>query len=145
MKKYGFVLFFAALVGFSGGTFAKGAKGLWVGEDGMAKMKVAVCEGDTLCAKIIWLREPNDKNGKPLIDSNNGEPRLRQRPIMGLPVAYDMKQTHSNKWAGRVYDPKRGGQTYTGYLTLLNDGRMQVQGCLGFLCQSEYWRPLAAN
>ncbi|MCF6198696.1 MAG: DUF2147 domain-containing protein [Hyphomicrobiaceae bacterium] len=126
---------------FGGGAFAKGAKGLWVGEDGLAKMKVAVCGGGTLCARIVWLRDPKDANGRPLIDDNNGDARLRTRPIIGLPVAYNMKPTAANKWQGVVYDPKRGGSTYTGYLNLLSDGRMKVTGCLGFICESEFWRP----
>ncbi len=84
----------------------------------------------------------NDKNGKPLVDDNNGDVSLRKRPILGLPVAYNMKQTHSNKWQGRVYDPQRGGPSYTGYMTVQSDGRMKVQGCLAFICESEYWSPL---
>jgi len=126
---------------FGGGAFAKGAKGLWVGEDGLAKMNVALCGDGALCAKIVWLRDPNDAKGRPLIDDNNGDVRLRKRPIIGLPVAYNMKPTAANKWQGIVYDPKRGGSTYTGYLDLLSDGRMKVTGCLGFICESEYWRP----
>ena len=143
MKLFSSVLLMAALLGFAGQASATGAKGMWLDQKGQAKMKVAVCGGGTLCAKIVWLREPNDKNGRPQIDSNNGDASLRKRPIIGLPVAYNMKQTHSNKWKGRVYDPQRGGSTYSGSMTLLGDGRMKVTGCLAFLCESEYWSPLA--
>ena len=143
MKSLGLALILGVLVGFSGQAMAIEARGMWMDAEGKAKMKVATCGGGTLCAKIVWLRQPNDKNGKPLIDDNNGDASLRTRPIIGLPVAYNMKKTHSNKWAGRVYDPQRGGSTYTGYMTLLSDGRMQVQGCLGFLCESEYWTSLS--
>ena len=133
-------LFVGGLV-LANGAYAKGAKGLWMGEDGLAKMEVAPCGSDVLCAKIVWLRTPNDDKGHPLIDDNNGDARLRNRPIIGLPVAFDMKSTGANKWQGIVYDPKRGGSTYTGYLNLLSDGRMKVTGCLGIFCESEYWRP----
>ena len=142
MKSLMNVFLLAGLIGFSGQANAMGAKGMWLDQKGQAKMKVAVCGGETLCAKIVWLRQPNDKNGKPLVDDNNGDVSLRKRPILGLPVAYNMKQTHSNKWQGRVYDPQRGGPSYTGYMTVQSDGRMKVQGCLAFICESEYWSPL---
>ena len=133
-------LFFAGLL-FASGSFAKGVEGLWMDESGAAKMKVAPCGKGTICAKIVWLRHPNDASGRPLVDDNNGDARLRRRPILGLPVAYDMRPSGRNKWQGIVYDPKRGGQSYTGYLTLLRDGRMKVTGCLGIFCESEYWSP----
>ncbi len=142
MKIFTSVLLMATLIGFAGQANANGAKGMWLDQKGQAKMKVGVCGGGTLCARIVWLRQPNDSRGQPLVDSNNGDTSLRKRPILGLPVAYNMRQTHSNKWKGRVYDPQRGGATYKGSMTLLRDGRMKVTGCLLFVCESEYWSPL---
>ncbi len=132
-------------MGFSGAASANEARGMWLDQDGKAKIKVDICEDGTLCARIVWLRQPNDERGRPLIDDNNGNARLRNRPIIGLPVAYNMRQTKPNRWVGRVYDPQRGGSTYTGYMTLLRDGRMKVTGCLAFLCESEYWSPIASR
>ncbi len=144
MKIFVRVLLVAVLMGLSGQASAlgAGAKGMWLDQRGKAKMKVDVCNDGTLCARIVWLRDPNDAKGRPLIDGNNGNARLRKRPIIGLPVAYNMRQTHSNKWKGRVYDPQKGGSTYTGSMTLLRDGRMKVTGCLLFVCESQYWSPL---
>ncbi len=145
MRIFTAIMVLVALAGFSGSVSAMEARGLWLNEGGKAKIEVATCGGEMLCARIVWLRDPLDERGRPLVDDNNGDARLRNRPIIGLPVAYNMKQTHANKWAGRVYDPQRGGPSYTGYMTLLRDGRMKVTGCLGFICQSEYWRPLSRN
>ena len=142
MKFVRAMIFVVSLSVFAGHAVALDARGLWLDGEGRAKMRVDFCEGGTLCAKIVWLRQPTDRHGKPLVDSNNGDVRLRNRPIIGLPVAYNMRKTGSNEWTGRVYDPQRGGQTYTGYMTLLRDGRLKVQGCLGFICESEYWSPL---
>lgn len=143
MNMFRSALLLAAFFCFSGQAFAIDAKGMWLDQQGQAKIRVANCNGNTLCARIVWLRQPNDKYGKPLIDDNNGDVKLRKRPIIGVPVAYNMRQTHANKWAGRVYDPQRGGSTYSGSMTLLADGRMKVTGCLAFICESEYWSPLS--
>ena len=150
MKYFSRALLFVVGVALGGFVFASGAfakdaigsaKGLWMGEGGLAKMQVDPCGSGMLCAKIVWLRDPNDAKGVTLIDDNNGDARLRNRPIIGLPVAYDMKPAGASKWEGRVYDPKRGGSTYSGYMSLLRDGRMKVTGCLGIFCESEYWQP----
>ena len=143
MKIFTSALLMAALIGFTGQAHAQGAKGMWLDQKGQAKMKVGVCGGGTLCARIVWLRQPNDNRGRPLVDSNNGDTSMRKRPIIGLPVAYNMRKAEGNKWKGRVYDPQRGGSTYSGSMTLMTDGRMKVTGCLMFICESEFWSPLA--
>ncbi len=147
MKKYiPMALLFSLLLSlpvFAPAIASAGAvKGLWMDEEGEARIRVDSCGKGLLCAKIVWLRRPNDENGRPLVDDGNSDERLRRRPIIGIPVAYDMKQTHENKWQGRVYDPKRGGPSYSGYMTLMRDGRMKVTGCLAFICESEYWKPV---
>ncbi len=142
MKHFVKILLLATLVGMTSAASAMGPMGLWTDEKGKARMKVAVCDDGTLCARIVWLRQPNDKNGKPLVDDLNGDSKLRNRPIIGVPVAYNMVKTRANEWSGRVYDPQRGGQTYKGTMTLLKNGRMKVTGCLMFICETEYWNPV---
>ncbi len=39
-----------------------------------------------LCAKIVWLQDPNDSKGRPLHDVRNENPSMRDRPILGLPI-----------------------------------------------------------
>lgn len=118
---------------------ALGPQGMWVVRDGRAKVRVENC-GQALCGRIVWLQEPKDENGEPLTDGNNSDPALRNRPIIGLPIAYDMVPQQDGYWTGVVYDPERGS-AYDGSMTLLPDGRMKVTGCLaGFLCESNYWQ-----
>jgi len=120
--------------------------GMWSVRGGRAKIKVGNCENDKtkLCAHIVWLRpdERRDAQGRPRADRRNKNASLRNRPILGLPVAYDMAPAGPGKWQGKVYDPERGSE-YKGYMKLMPDGRMKVTGCLvAFLCESKYWRPL---
>jgi uncharacterized protein (DUF2147 family) len=114
------------------------AIGMWQVRDGRAKVKVDRC-GKTLCARIVWLKEPNDDAGQPLTDGNNVDPAQRNRPILQLPVAYNMVQQSETYWTGAVYDPERG-KAYDGSLRLLDDGRLEVKGCVLFLCESNYWQ-----
>ena len=44
----------------------------------------------TYCACTTWLKEPNDKNGNPRTDKNNPQEHMRQRPLLGMKVMYDL-------------------------------------------------------
>ena len=46
---------------------ASDPSGIWLNDVGSAKMEVTKC-GKGICAKIVWLKDPNDSKGKPLHD-----------------------------------------------------------------------------
>ncbi len=114
--------------------------GIWLARNGKANVKVAKC-GSGICANIISLKKPNDKNGKPLHDGNNPNPRLKSRPILGLPLFVSMRKTGNGTWQGKVYDPEKGG-TFKGYVTQISGNILKVQGCLsmGFPCETYMWK-----
>ena len=59
--------------------------GFWYKPDAERESKIQVFKcgkGKTqLCAKIIWLKNPNDSTGKALHDVRNENPSMRGRPI----------------------------------------------------------------
>src|SRR5437868_3615775 len=65
--------------------------GMWLSQDGDVKIKVSHC-GSEICGHIAWLKEPNDKNGKPKVDINNADASKRSRPVMGSAVILPMKE-----------------------------------------------------
>jgi uncharacterized protein (DUF2147 family) len=78
--------------------------GMWLSQDGDVKMKVARC-GNDICGTIAWLKEPNDKNGKPKVDSNNADASKRNRPVMGSAVILPMKADGADKDAEQLIAP----------------------------------------
>src|SRR5713226_7785521 len=101
----------------SGGAFAGDPTGLWLTEDGDAKVRIASC-GTAICGTIAWLKEPNDKQtGKPKLDKNNADAAQRGRPIIGVAVVLSMKSDGNDKWSGQIYNAE-DGKTYSGSLTL---------------------------
>ncbi len=91
-----------------------------------------------LCAKIVWLQDPLYK-GKPLIDIRNENPRLRNRPILGLPMINGMAQVAANQWKGNIYNPE-DGNTYSATLTLVSRNQINLRGCKGWiLCGERTW------
>jgi len=92
-----------------------------------------------LCAKIVWLQDPNDSNGRPLHDIRNENPSMRDRPILGLPIMSGLVPAATNQWKGSIYNPE-DGNTYSVTLTMVSRNQINVRGCKGWiLCGERTW------
>lgn len=122
-------------------AYAADAIGVWVTEDGKARVRVAAC-GPALCGTIISLKEPTDpETGRPKTDKNNADASLRTRPMIGVQIVLAMKPSGTaNKWTGQVYNAE-DGKTYSGSLTLQNANTIKLEGCIlgGLVCKSSSW------
>ena len=82
--------------------------GLWLDNEGKAAIEIARCDRN-MCGNIVWLKEPNDKDGKPWADILNADESKRKTPICGLPVMGDLKRETNGEWTGGwIYDPEQG-------------------------------------
>lgn len=111
--------------------------GIWLTQAGDARVHVSQCSGG-ICGRVVWLREPNDRNGQPLRDDKNANPSLAQRPIVGLPIFSGLQPVAANRWSGRIYNAD-DGQTYAANVTYPGGATLEVQGCMGALCGGETW------
>lgn len=110
--------------------------GTWLTQKRDAQIRVSRC-GHALCGTIVWIKNAIDpKTGKPPVDEENPDPRLRHRPILGLRI-FAMTR-HDNRWIGQIYNSD-DGQSYAGKITLRGPNSLQVQGCAGVICGSETW------
>ncbi len=127
----------AAVMAISTPAAAKAPiEGRWVTEDKDAIIEIKPC-GSTICGRIIrFLVAPPTPNPK---DTENPNPKLRKRPIMGLAVLSGFKAEKAGKYRGKIYDPKVG-KTYKSFLSVRKNGTLKVQGCIGPFCQSQTWR-----
>lgn len=110
--------------------------GVWYDDTGKGAVEISSC-GSSLCGRIVWLREPNDANGRPLTDGYNPEAGKRKRPICGLPVLGGLKRQSNGTWDdGWIYDPKEG-KSYDVELRLRGADTLQVTGYIGTKLFSE--------
>lgn len=122
----------AALAGDPAGT--------WLTESGKARVRVGDC-GGAICGTIVWLKEPNDENGKAKTDIRNADASKRSRPIIGTPIVLGMKPSGTpDKWTGQLYNAE-DGKTYSGSLTLTGPGSIKLEGCVmgGLVCKAQRW------
>lgn len=111
-------------------------EGDWLTQAGSAKVKVAPCAGkpDRMCGVVSWLRNTAAK------DTNNPDPALRSRPILGMALIRDFKPAGPGQWTGgKIYDPE-SGKTYDSKIRINPNGTLKVEGCVLVVCQAQTWK-----
>src|SRR5512135_3315733 len=135
MKKIGFLLALALLLGLSTGASAQSPDaivGKWLNTKGTAHVEIYK-EGGKYFGKIVWLKEPvypkDDKKGmagKTKVDRENPDAAKRSQPILGLVILRDFNHAGNNAWdSGRIYDPENG-KDYSCKMTLKDSEHLEV-------------------
>ena len=97
-----------------------------------------------ICAEIVHVITEDGIDPLTVLDENNREEELRDRPLIGINMfdGFRKEQLLNNILdGGKIYDPRRG-RFYDAELSLLESGNLLVEGCLLFICDGEEWLPL---
>lgn len=147
MKKIGsFVILFLALSAWLGVKINAQNKpddilGIWFNEEKTSKVEIFK-KGSLYFAKIVWLKELNDKvTGKPRVDNLNPDVKLQKTPLLGLVIMKNFVFDGKDEWEdGTIYDPKKG-KTYSCYMSFDGLGILKIRGYIGFslLGRTTYW------
>jgi uncharacterized protein (DUF2147 family) len=105
--------------------------GNWLSAEKKSKIEIFK-KGKKYFGKIVWMKEPNMKNGKPKLDFQNPDEKKRKQPILGLEILKDFVYDGDFEWEdGTIYDP-RDGETYSCDMTLLeNKNELEIRGYIG--------------
>lgn len=110
--------------------------GIWRTVRHGALGEILDCGNQTPCGRLSWI-DPAQSQGNTQ-DIRNRNPRLRDRPLIGVPVLYGFAPTNGGWEAGQLYNPD-DGKTFDARMTLLSRDELQVTGCIGPLCRSQIW------
>jgi uncharacterized protein (DUF2147 family) len=115
--------------------------GRWVTEGGWSHVEIYQC-GPHLCGRIVWLKEPREKDGSIKVDGKNPDPKKRAQTIRGLTILWNFAPTSDpGEWdGGRVYNPL-DGDVYRAKLRMRPDGKLEMRGyvVLPLFGGSQYW------
>jgi uncharacterized protein (DUF2147 family) len=123
----------AAMLAATPAMAATPIAGKWITAEKDSIIEIAPC-GTNMCGKISKFLTP--VQGPPF-DRNNPDPKLKNRPLLGLPILLALKDG-GKQWEGNIYDPKKG-KTYKSKAFLNPNGTLTVKGCVAFFCQSFVW------
>ena len=128
LRKIPSILVAASLLLAPASVLAEEILGLW--DAGESHVEIYAC-GDRLCGRIAELDEPLDEDGKEKLDTNNPDPALQSRPLIGMDLIAGFVRGGKKKWEdGTIYDP-RDGKTYKCVMKLQRDGTLKVRGYVG--------------
>jgi uncharacterized protein (DUF2147 family) len=112
-------------------------EGLWLVEDQAGRIRIEKC-GNEMWGFLAWQKEARN-------DTNNPNPALRNKSMVGVPILLGMKPVGDDRWEGNVYNP-RDGKTYSSKIAMLPSGKLEIKGCvMGILCSGENWSRLAQD
>ncbi|MEO1569186.1 MAG: DUF2147 domain-containing protein [Pseudomonadota bacterium] len=125
----------------------KDVYGTWLTQAGSAKVDITDCGDGTPCGTIAWMDPASMREGltpATAVDENNPDPARRNDPVLGLTILSDFDEKRSDWRGGRIYDPEEG-KSYGSRLKRLDNGTLQVKGCIGPICQTQVWTPTNAS
>lgn len=116
--------------------------GIWLVQDKDAKAMVYEKEDGTLEGKLIWLKEPLEKDGTAKLDTKNPDKTLAKNPLLNsIFLTGFKKEKDENKWSGgKIYDAK-SGNTYKAWMKPEGSDKMKLRGYVGISLfgRSEEW------
>lgn len=130
-----------ALMLLTAPAFAHPAEGEWLTDGGKSFVQIAACEeqANQFCGTITRTRSHKDQDGDLWVDKKNKEPALRDRPLIGFEILTGFDDKGEGRLrGGTIYNPE-DGKTYNSKITVLDDDRIRVEGCVLFFCRSYVW------
>lgn len=114
-------LIVAVASGLSTAGQATGLDGVWLRDDGNARVRIGPC-GDKICATNLWIG-----------DTTKGE-------AIGDKLVMSLTRESPGRFSGTAYDAKRG-MTYA-ITVKVGDDALETRGCVlyGVLCKAVGWR-----
>ena len=107
--------------------------GRWLTDTRDGIIQIAPC-GKALCGRLVKMLRPPEGPGT---DRNNPDPKLRSRPLIGLPILTGFV-ADGDRWKGEAYDPKVG-RSYATTLERTGADTLKVKGCVMILCRTVTW------
>jgi uncharacterized protein (DUF2147 family) len=119
--------------------------GTWLTQDGKARIRVEKCgpQEKNLCGYAVWLKVPNNDEGKPRVDFRNPDPKKRARASLGHQLILGLKLNEDARYEGKIYNAE-DGKFYDVTIWSEEPEELTVKGCLiAFLCQSQTWKKVS--
>ena len=103
--------------------------GVWANGSGKGHIQIYKT-GNKYNGKIVWLKEPNGKDGQPKVDRHNPDPSKRARQVMGMVMLRNFVFDDGEWTDGYIYNPQ-DGKEYKAYIKMNNSNEIAVRGYMG--------------
>ena len=108
--------------------------GTFFTEAGTSRVTIEDCGDGSPCGRVSAIN-PNaleDGETPKSVTTKAGD------PVLGLLMLEGFEKRKNDWRGGTIYDPSED-KTYASRLKRLDDGNLQVKGCIGPFCQTQVW------
>lgn len=112
----------------------KDVYGTFLVEAGNAHVTIADCGDGTPCGRVSWA------DPEVMLDGLTPEEAITPRgePLIGTLMLEGFEPKKRDWRGGTIYDPEND-KTYASRIKRLENGDLQVKGCIGPICQTQVW------
>jgi len=114
--------------------------GTFVTQKEGSHIRISDCGDGTPCGVIVWIDPASVSEGVTPETATDA----KGDKILGLTMLEGFRQKANGWTGGTIYNPKEG-KTYGSKIRLLEDGVLEVKGCIGPICQTQLWPPADAT
>lgn len=114
--------------------------GLFATEDGGSHISIEDCGDGTPCGTVVWIDPSEIESGVAPEDLTTKS----GKKVLGLLMLEGFSRQRSDWRGGTIYSPE-ADKTYAARLKRRDDGRLQVKGCVGPICQTQIWTVVRAS
>lgn len=111
--------------------------GRYLTEEKNSHVEIIDCGDGSPCGTVVWL----DKTMLPEGVTPETAKSKKGEKVLGLKMLQGFERKKDDWRDGTIYAPGKG-KTYKSRLKRLDDGNLEVKGCIAFLCQTQIWTPV---
>ncbi|KCZ90693.1 DUF2147 domain-containing protein [Hyphomonas johnsonii] len=111
--------------------------GTFATEEENSHVEIADCGDGTPCGTIVWIDPASVTDGKTPDTATDAD----GKKILGLTMLQGFEKKAKGWAGGTIYNPKEG-KTYSSRMKRLDDGVLEVKGCIAMLCKTQNWKPV---
>lgn len=126
-------------------AFAAEPTGIWLTEDGRARVRTERCgpQDRNVCGYVVWVPGKTNENGQIRTDKENPDPKKRVRTVLGHQMIMGLKADKDNHYAGKIYNADNG-KHYDVTIWSEKTDELILEGCmLAVLCGTQTWKRVA--
>lgn len=114
--------------------------GKWLNQEGDAQILIYQTSGK-YSGRIVWLKSPNDENGKARLDKRNPDAALSRRLLIGTEILKGFGFAEEGVWDGGTLYDHRTGKTFNCIISSSNRDKINVRAFVGIsvLGRTETW------
>lgn len=110
--------------------------GVFLTQDQTSTVTIEDCGDGSPCGRVSWIDPTAMAPGQ----TPESARTKAGEPVLGLLMLQGFEKRRKDWRGGTIYDPE-ADKSYSSRLKRLDDGRLQVKGCIGPICQTQVWEP----